>query len=66
MLDRKEIGARLRALRGARPGTKVAKACGISSSALYMYESGKRIPSDDVKVILASYYKRSVQTIFFK
>ncbi len=66
MINRKEIGARLRKLRGSKPGTKVAEDCGISSSALYMYESGKRIPTDDIKVILAGYYKKSVQAIFYK
>lgn len=66
MLDGKKIGERLRKLRGNKSGVKVAKDCGISSSALYMYELGLRIPNDNIKIVLAAYYKRSVQSIFFK
>ena len=63
MLDAKEIGCRLRELRGNIPRETVADAVGISVSAISMY--GERIPRDVVKVKLASYYGRSVQEIFF-
>ncbi|MBS5414101.1 helix-turn-helix transcriptional regulator [Anaerostipes sp.] len=65
MLDAKEIGCRLRELRGNIPRETVADAVGISVSAISMYENGERIPRDVVKVKLASYYGRSVQEIFF-
>ena len=65
MLDAKEIGYRLRELRGNTSRETVADAVGISVSAISMYENGERIPRDVVKVKLASYYDRSVQEIFF-
>lgn len=64
MLDAKEIGCRLRELRGNISRETVADAVDISVSAISMYENGERIPRDIVKVKLASYYGRSVQEIF--
>lgn len=64
-MDAKEIGRRLRLLRGDRPGREVCKAVGISRSALSMYEQGRRIPRDDIKTRLARYYNKSVQELFF-
>ena len=65
MLNREAIGQRLIALRGNRTQDEVAKAIGISKSALCMYESGERIPRDPVKVRIARFYGRSVPFIFF-
>lgn len=66
MVDIKErMAKRLRDLRGNKEADEVAKACGISRSALGMYEIGARIPRDEVKVRLARFYKTSVQDIFF-
>ena len=59
------IGKRLRQLRGERTVREVAKSVNISESALSMYEADQRIPRDEIKVRLAKYYKRSVETIFF-
>lgn len=66
-MDKKAMGNKLRSLRKARNKTvvEVANACGISQSALTMYENGERVPRDEVKMRLANYYKRTVQTIFF-
>lgn len=64
-MDRTLIGERLRKLRGNTAREVVANACGISVSALTMYELGERIPRDEIKVALAKYYKRTVQFIFF-
>lgn len=60
-----EIGKRLAELRGERTQSEVAKDVGISTSALSMYECGERIPQDVIKVKIANYYKRSIQSIFF-
>lgn len=60
------IGSTLRKLRGKVPRSEVADACGISISALTMYETGKRIPRDEIKVKLASFYGRTVESIFFE
>jgi putative transcriptional regulator len=62
----KEIGAKLRKLRGTKTRRDVAEACGVSVSALMMYENGARIPRDEIKVRLANYYHRSVGGIFFE
>lgn len=64
-LQPKEIGNRLTMLRGNKPQSEVAKAIGISDSALSMYECGERIPRDSIKIKLAQYYGKSVQSIFF-
>jgi len=31
-----------------------------------MYENGKRIPKDDIKITLAKYYGSTVEAIFFE
>lgn len=60
-----EIGRRLFKLRGDRSLRDVATAIRISRSALAMYERGSRVPRDEIKVRLADYYGRTVQSIFF-
>lgn len=64
-MDSKIIGERLVALRGSRTQNEVSEALGISISALGMYERGERIPRDEIKIKIASYYRKSVQSIFF-
>lgn len=59
------VGRKLKALRGNKPLEQVAKDTGISRSALNMYELGERIPRDMKKIILAEYYGKSVEEIFF-
>lgn len=57
--------AKLVKLRGKRPQSEVAAACGISTSALAMYETGKRMPRDEIKIALSRYYNVSVGELFF-
>ena len=59
------IGERLRAIRDIRPKTKVAKAIGISYSALCKYEAGLRIPTGPMKKRIAEYYGTSVEDLFY-
>lgn len=59
------IGERLRKLRGDRTLKEVSERVGISESALSMYENGARIPRDEIKIKLANYYKKTIQSIFF-
>ena len=59
-------GEKLKTLRGDRSADEVAKAVGISRSAVGMYESEERIPRDDIKVRLAEYFGTTVQAIFFE
>lgn len=65
MIDAKKIGERLVALRGDKKRQTVANDLNISLSALQMYENGKRIPRDEVKVRFALYYGTTIEAIFF-
>ena len=65
MPDRKEIGERLRRLRGSRTLDEVATALGVTSMAVSLWERGERMPSDEMKVRIANYYRKSVNSIFF-
>lgn len=51
-------------LRGNRTQEEVAKALGISVSALSMYEQGKRVPRDEIKIRMANYYDISLESLF--
>lgn len=64
-MNAKIIAEKLISLRGDKSREEVAKANGISVSALVMYETGKRIPRDEIKLSLARYYNSSVEEIFF-
>ena len=48
-------GKRLIELRGNRSQAEVAKAVGIATSTLGMYETEQRIPRDSTKIALANY-----------
>lgn len=64
-MDTNKIGERLIKLRGSRTQDEVAKALGISLSAIGMYERGERIPRDEIKILIAKYYDTTVQSIFY-
>lgn len=59
------IGERLRTLRGARKQEEIAKAIGITQTALSRYESGERIPRDLHKIALARFYQTTVEAVFY-
>lgn len=65
LMDSKVIGNRLKTLRGDKTIKEVAESLSISESALSMYETGNRIPRDEIKIRIAQYYDRSVQSIFY-
>ena len=58
------MNEKLIALRGNRTQEEVAKALGISVSALSMYEQGNRIPRDEIKIRMAEYYGVSLESLF--
>ena len=60
-----KVAERLLKLRGKQSREEVAKAIGVSVSAIAMYENGERIPRDTIKLKISEYYKKSVQEIFF-
>lgn len=64
-MDAEQIRRNLIKARGERSQTEVAKGVGISVSALSMYESGERIPRDEIKEQLARYYGMTVGFLFF-
>lgn len=65
MIDREKVGERLRKLRGDRSREEVAVAIGVTAQAICNYEIGSRTPSDTIKCLLAEYYGKTVQDIFF-
>ena len=64
-MNKIKVGIKLRTLRGDLPKESVAKAVGVSESAIGMYECGRRVPRDDVKVKLARFFGKSIEYIFF-
>lgn len=66
MPDRTVVGERLKKLRGSRTQGEVAEALGVTSMAVSQWENGLRMPSDDMKVKIAQFYKKTVMVIFFK
>ena len=59
-----QIAKKLVELRGDRSQNEVATAVGVSVSAIAMYESGQRIPRDEIKIRIAEYYGVGVADIF--
>ena len=64
-MDAVQIGKNLTKLRCDKTQMEVAKALNISVSSLSMYETGSRIPRDEVKIKLANYYNVSIEELFF-
>lgn len=65
-MNSNKIGAKLKALRGSKTQKEVANHCKISVSSLAMYETGKRIPRDEIKVRLAKYFSIGIADLFFE
>ena len=66
-MDAVKIGKKLKSMRIANGETleNASNLLKISTSALGMYETGRRIPRDSVKIRIAQHYKRTVEDIFF-
>lgn len=64
-MNKIKIAQKLIDLRGEKSRDEVAKSLGISVSAIQMYENAERIPKDEIKIKIASYYQKTVQEIFF-
>lgn len=61
----KPYAEKLVLLRGKKSRSEVAEKLKISKSALAMYETGQRVPRDEVKIALAQFYGKTVEEIFF-
>lgn len=59
-----EVGEILRKLRGTRSRTQTAERLAISPEALAAYESGERLPRDEVKARIAEFYNMPIDSIF--
>lgn len=66
MPSKKEIGERLRKLRGTKSRADVADALGVTQQAIWLWESGQRMPTDSAKIKIADFYRRSITNIFYK
>lgn len=64
-MDAMKIAEKLVKLRGDKTQKEIAEAIGVAQSTYAMYEIGQRIPSDEVKIRIAKYFKKTVQFIFF-
>lgn len=59
------IGKTLRELRGEKTLENAAEGIDVSTSALAMYETGKRVPRDEIKIRIAKFYGVTVESIFY-
>ena len=64
-LNKRNTAEKLIELRGERTQTEIANGVGIAQSTYAMYETGRRTPTDEIKIKIAKYYGKSVQEIFF-
>ena len=64
-MDAKAIGERLVELRGERTQAEIAKELKISVSALSMYERGERVPRDNIKIRIATLFRKPICEIFY-
>ena len=64
-MNKKVMGAKLRALRGDKTQKATADGIGVKQSTYAMYETGERVPGDENKIRIAKYYGKTVQEIFF-
>ena len=64
-MNKTVMAQRLTEARGDKSRETVAAAVKISVSALAMYETGQRVPRDEIKIALAEYYGLSIEFLFF-
>ena len=66
-MDPVQIGKKLKGLREQKgeSAEELSKALNISASAVAMYETGKRIPRDEIKIRIAEHFVVPVESIFF-
>lgn len=64
-MDKTRIGKKLRELRGEKSQREVAEAVGTTAMAISLYESGERVPRDEIKIRLARYFDTTVDALFY-
>ncbi len=67
-MDRKIVGMRLQNLRIRAHETvhQVAAIIGVSASSVMQYETGDKMPSDNVKIQIAKHFDCTVEEIFYE
>ena len=67
-MDPVQIGQKIRTLREEKNETveQLSNALEVSASAITMYETGKRIPRDEIKIRIAEHFGVPVESIFFQ
>lgn len=65
VIDKEKMAEKLKQYRGEKTQKEVCLDVGITPSALAMYETGERVPRDEIKVILANYYHTTINELFF-
>lgn len=66
LLSNKEVGQKIRELRGNLTQEELGNALGCTKMAISQYETGLRMPNDKMKVEIANYFGVTVGSIFFK
>ena len=64
-MNKEKMASKLVELSGGKSREQVAVDLDISYSAIVSYETGDRVPRDEVKIKLANYYDVRVEDIFF-
>lgn len=66
-MDPVQIGQKIKSLREGKNETveQLSNALEVSASAITMYETGKRIPRDEIKIRIAEHFSAPVESIFF-
>ena len=66
-MDPVQIGKTLKGLREQKgeSAEELSKALNISASAVAMYETGKRVPRDEIKIRIAEHFGVTIESIFF-
>ena len=59
------MGERLIKLRGKRKARRVADEMGISRQSLWLYETGRLMPRENIKKLIADYYGVSIPALFY-
>lgn len=66
-ISAENIGAKISGLRILSGETMeaLARSINVTQSAITMYESGRRIPRDEIKIRIADHFGVPVESIFF-
>ena len=67
-MKKSNFGERLREIRLQKNMTQeqIAKKLNLAVSTIGMYETGERIPRDEIKKKIAKYYDVSIEYLFFE